>query len=50
MDIRIGIKDSAREIAFDSAQSAQEIEAAVVAALGAGTGLLAVPFVEGLTP
>ncbi|GAA1417079.1 DUF3107 domain-containing protein [Agrococcus citreus] len=36
MDIRIGIKDSAREIAFDSAQTAQEIEAAVVAALEAG--------------
>jgi hypothetical protein len=36
MDIRIGIKDSAREIAFDSAQSAKEIEDAVVAALGAG--------------
>lgn len=36
MDIRIGIKDSAREIAFDSAQTAQEIEAAVTAALDAG--------------
>lgn len=36
MDIRIGIKDSPREIAFDSAQTAQEIESAVIAALGAG--------------
>lgn len=33
MDIRIGIKDSAREIAFDSAQTAKEVEDAVLAAL-----------------
>ncbi|KAA6432971.1 DUF3107 domain-containing protein [Agrococcus sediminis] len=36
MDIRIGIKDSAREIAFDSSQTAQEVESAVLAALEAG--------------
>ena len=36
MDIRIGIRDSAREIAFDSAQTAQEVEALVVAALEGG--------------
>lgn len=36
MDIRIGIKDSAREIAFDSAQTAREVEELVVAALDAG--------------
>ncbi|SDR73977.1 DUF3107 domain-containing protein [Agrococcus carbonis] len=35
MDIRIGIKDSAREIAFDSAQTAKEVEDAVLAAFGA---------------
>lgn len=33
MDIRIGIKDTAREIAFESSQSASEVESAVVAAL-----------------
>lgn len=36
MDIRIGIKDSAREIAFDSAQNAKEVEELVVAALESG--------------
>lgn len=36
MDIRIGIKDSSREIAFDSAQTAKEVEDAVLAALGEG--------------
>lgn len=36
MDIRIGIKDSAREIAFDSAQAAREVEDAVLAALESG--------------
>lgn len=36
MDIRIGIKDSAREIAFDSAQTAKEVEDTVLASLGEG--------------
>lgn len=36
MDIRIGIKDTAREIAFDSAQSAAEVEAVVTAAFDGG--------------
>lgn len=36
MDIRIGIKDSPREIAFDSAQTPKEVEEAVVAALESG--------------
>ena len=36
MDIRIGIKDSAREIAFDSAQTAEEVQSAVLQALEAG--------------
>ena len=36
MDIRIGIKDSPREIAFDSAQTAGEVEEVVVAALESG--------------
>lgn len=36
MDIRIGIKDAPREIAFDSAQSAKEVEEAVIAAFESG--------------
>lgn len=36
MDIRIGIKDTAREIAFDSAQSAADVEQAVTAAFDGG--------------
>jgi hypothetical protein len=36
MDIRIGIKDSAREIAFDSAQTVEEVQSTVVAALDGG--------------
>jgi hypothetical protein len=36
MDIRIGIKDSAREIAFDSAQTAEEVQSAVLGALETG--------------
>ncbi|HIY66416.1 MAG TPA: DUF3107 domain-containing protein [Candidatus Agrococcus pullicola] len=34
MDIRIGIKDTAREIAFDSSQTRDEVEQLVEAALG----------------
>lgn len=33
MDIRIGIKDTAREIAFDTDQSRDEVERTVVEAL-----------------
>lgn len=33
MDIRIGIQHSARELSFETSQSADEIEAAVSAAL-----------------
>ncbi|GAA2172291.1 DUF3107 domain-containing protein [Agrococcus versicolor] len=36
MDIRIGIKDTAREIAFDSAQTVAEVEQAVTAAFDGG--------------
>lgn len=35
MDIRIGIQNSAREIAFESSDSAEQIESAVAAALSA---------------
>lgn len=40
MDVKIGIRNSAREISFDSAQSAQAVEAAVAAALEAGAKVL----------
>ncbi|MEN9714189.1 MAG: hypothetical protein RLZZ164_853 [Actinomycetota bacterium] len=40
MDVRIGVKDTARELSFESNQSASEIEAAVAAALGGSTSVL----------
>ncbi len=40
MDIRIGIRDSSREISFESAQSASEVEAAVAAVLEGGAKIL----------
>ena len=36
MDIRIGIKDSPREISFDSSQTAEEVQSLVLSALDAG--------------
>jgi predicted RNA-binding protein (virulence factor B family) len=40
MDVKIGIRNSAREISFESDQSAQQVEAAVAAALEAGAKVL----------
>ena len=40
MDIRIGIRDSGREISFESAQTASEVEAAVAAVLEGGAKVL----------
>ena len=40
MDIRIGIRDSSREISFESAHSAGEVEAAVAAVLEGGAKVL----------
>jgi hypothetical protein len=40
MDIRIGIRDSSREISFESAQSASEVEAAVAAVFEGGAKVL----------
>lgn len=40
MDVRIGVKDTARELSFESNQSASEIEAAVAAALSGSTSVL----------
>jgi predicted RNA-binding protein (virulence factor B family) len=40
MDIRIGIRDSGREISFESAQTASEVESAVAAVLEGGAKVL----------
>jgi hypothetical protein len=40
MDIRIGIRDSGREISFESAQTATEVESAVAAVLAGGAKVL----------
>lgn len=40
MDVKIGIRNSAREISFDSNQTAHQVEAAVSAALEAGAKVL----------
>ena len=40
MDIKIGIRQSSREISFESAQSAAEVEAQVAQALEAGAKVL----------
>jgi predicted RNA-binding protein (virulence factor B family) len=40
MEIRIGIKNAGRELAFESDQSAAEIEATVASALSGGSKVL----------
>lgn len=40
MEVKIGVQHAAREIVIESGQAAEEIEAAVAAALGTGGGLL----------
>ncbi|WP_296630751.1 DUF3107 domain-containing protein [Rhodoluna sp.] len=40
MDVRIGIRNSPREISFESAQSASEVEALVASCLEAGSKVL----------
>jgi predicted lactoylglutathione lyase len=40
MDIKIGIRQSTREISFESAQSASEVESLVAKALEAGAKVL----------
>lgn len=40
MEVRIGIRDVAREVAFESAQTPAQVRAAVADALASGTVLL----------
>ena len=40
MDIRIGITNSPRELTFESAQTAAEVEALVAAGLSSETGII----------
>jgi hypothetical protein len=40
MDVKIGIRDSGREISFESAQTASEVENAVAAVLEGGAKVL----------
>jgi len=40
MDVRIGIRETSRELNFESAQSAAEVESQVVAALESGSKAL----------
>lgn len=42
MEVRIGLRDSARELAFESAQTAAEIEALVLDALNKSAATLQV--------
>ena len=48
MDIRIGIRDSGREISFESAQTAHEVESAVAAVLEGGAKVLKLADSKGL--
>ncbi|AEF36924.1 MULTISPECIES: DUF3107 domain-containing protein [Mycobacteriaceae] len=41
MEVKIGVTDSSRELVINSAQTPDEVEELVVAALGKGTELLA---------
>lgn len=47
MDIRIGIKHSSRELSFESAQSPEEIEKLVEAALASSAKLLTLSDAKG---
>lgn len=40
MDVKIGVRNSSREISFESSQSPAEVEAAVASALEAGAKVL----------
>ena len=40
MEVRIGIRDVAREVAFESAQTPDQVRATVAEAVAAGTGML----------
>lgn len=40
MEVRIGIRDVGREVAFESAQTPDQVRATVAEAISAGTGML----------
>lgn len=40
MEVRIGIRDVAREVTFESAQTPAQVRAAVAEAMDTGTGML----------
>lgn len=48
MEVRIGIRDVAREVAFESGQSPAQVRAAVAEAVSAGSGLLELEDDKGL--
>ena len=47
MEVKIGVKQSPREVVLDSAQTPEEIESLVSSALTAGSGVLSLTDVRG---
>ncbi|WP_131105415.1 DUF3107 domain-containing protein [Ornithinimicrobium sufpigmenti] len=48
MEVRIGIRDVAREVAFESAQTPDQVRATVAEAVSAGAGMLELADEKGL--
>ena len=49
MDIRIGVRNSTREISFESAQSASEVEGIVMKAIDSGARVISLNDKKGRT-
>lgn len=49
MEVRIGVRQVAREVTFDSAQTPEEVQAAVNEAMGRGSGMLTLEDERGRT-
>lgn len=49
MQVRIGVRDTAREVVFESAQTPQQVRAAVSEALAGDAGLLELEDEKGAT-
>ena len=49
MQVRIGIRDVSREVAFESAQTPEQVQTEVVSALDAGTTVLELKDDKGAT-